>query len=57
MSAIIVDSVLSLSLQVPIRGDAAISSLLPTSSPHPREEFPFHLMDRVRVRQGGGETN
>ncbi len=57
MSTIMVDNVLSLSLQVPIHGDAAISSLLPTPSPHPREEFPLHLMERIRVRQGEGEVN
>jgi len=57
MSKLIVDNVLSLSLQVPIHGDAAISSLLPTISPHPREEFLLHLMESVRVRPGEGEKN
>jgi len=57
MSTIMVNNVLSLSLQVPPHGDAAISSLLPTISPHPREEFLLHLMERVRVRQGEGEIN
>jgi hypothetical protein len=57
MSKIIVDNVLSLSLQVLIHGNAAISSLLPTISPRSREEFLLHLMERGRVRQGEGETN
>ena len=57
MSAIIADNIVNPSLRVPIYRDVAISSLLPTISPHPREEFPLHLMETVRVRQGEGEIN